>query len=618
MLPNTEILQEKALNIQKRLLNTCVKILEKSGSEFFIFVHLRSIVMASKGRHTIYDVVCAETPDHIREQIKRCLEIQYEIEPSFRTYNELIVRKKGHKSSPNICFSFGDNIEFGDIHFNREQVINATNNFSFLEIKLEETNSIDISRKSDLAKARLSIGLNIKVQEQFGLELSDSKIPSFTLPDEIRYSIQVLMLWSNTMQWRYIETHHSQNSFDSLSNSVITVCSSTRKLNPDETKKIIKALKEEELSLQKLVREKTELLPENDKATCMPSKHIQQELTVRASDERYWQGRDAFFVIDHIREQLFASTHEGVAETYAFIFGHPGFIARPEDLKNGLMKLSSIKHNREFCEGLLDRLNVVDIFGDPQCKLEELCFTPIDFPLYAKNLIDSQQAHGSFMERLSLAHYEMIAVGLVCRNIMMVYKSGRLICVFNGTWNDVKSLSVVAQELGIPEEVAKNPRFLEIYGILTRLALGPCSRSVIVAYSDIIDAFEKIPSDELHPFGKSFGEWATLSPQDSIEPNLMRASKTDGAILIYPDSSGNFKMKSRVRVIIKDQSSSSNSTDGSESQPITSGTGDATAQSIAKEWKGFVTMKVSQDGGMKVRWQDYGPESVSIPSLGNL
>ena len=74
----------------------------------------------------------------------------------------------------------------------------------------------------------------------------------------------------------------------------------------------------------------------------------------------------------------------------------------------------------------------------------------------------------------------------------------------------------------------------------------------------------------------------------SLELSLLQASKTDGAILIS-SAGDNLQMRSRLRIIIDDKDAKS------------SGTGDATAAAMAKQWT-IVTMKVSRDGGLKVRY----------------
>jgi hypothetical protein len=130
----------------------------------------------------------------------------------------------------------------------------------------------------------------------------------------------------------------------------------------------------------------------------------------------------------------------------------------------------------------------------------------------------------------------MIVVGVVCKDVMMIYKTGVLICVFNGSWKYIKPWKSMLEELikskDIREEILNNhERLAKIYLVLVRLAFGSKPRSVILAY-DTKPCDNQPFSDSMKPFAREFQEWSVLSPDNSIEENLIRASKTDGAIVL--------------------------------------------------------------------------------------
>jgi hypothetical protein len=593
-----------ARTFQSHVLTECAKALRRCESEFWIFVHLRSIALKRDGRVSGWTTVGYRPTVYEETQVDNALVSQYRLEPNLRTYNELLISRDQGSGIQRVSFSFGRHAQRADIHFDDLAIAAATQNLTFTRICNNKSGKINEQSRKKLAECRLSLGLDEVVQSKFNLSVYQPANRLKALPDEVRYSLQVLMLWSNTLKWKYIETFHSPTRFDALSGLVITVASRERKLDQDSIRLIDGIFQKRHDEIDRVVAKKTDLLPRL--ATRPLPGNLDTRLSIRSPrDERLWDGRDVFHVIEHIRNQLFPTTFEGVPESYCFILGHPGFIARPKELEgSAFITVENIRQYRERCEGALDTLNVIDVLGQPQKRVSKFCLVPIALPVWAKNWEDAEQAFGSSLEVLSFVHRDMIVIGLMCRNVIMVYKDGELVCVFNGAWHEVLPWTVMAKKLGIPPELASQSRITQIYRLLTRIAYGPLPRSVIVGYASNRKAFERFRS-AIHPFGEDFGKWPPLEPEDPVEPVLMRATKTDGAIFAYTETDKSLFLLGRARVISEQPKAAK--------RKAASGTGDATAQAMASKGNGIVSIKVSRDGGLKVRWNGNGPVKGAEP-----
>lgn len=610
---NYQDAESEAHALQKRVLDRCVTDLRKWSTQFWVFVHMRSIALTVQGRKSMWKGVGeACTPDE-DALIDLSLEIQYKIEPDLRTYNELLISHGRREPFQRVSFSFGDMTETGNvdtgtdvIHFDKRVIADVTENLTFTNLLEPNTDEVTNEKRIKLAQDRLSLGLDSNIRDKFNLGFTQSENPLRALPDEVRYSLQILMLWSNTLKWKYIETHHSPTQFDALSGLVITVCSCHEQLTSLEVAKLEKILKDADDKLDDIVRMKTSLLPRNiapNNRFSQPTDALVERLFSRTPKFfTLWDGRDAFYFIELLRRDLFAATFEGTPESYSFIFGHPGFIARPVESHAADIKLKDIRQHREKCEGALDRLNVIDVLGKPSRNVSEIPLVPIAFPVWARKWDDTEQALGAALEKLSSVHREMIVVGMICRNVITVFKDGELVCSFDGAWKEIRSWKEVVEDekLNIPDDLAEHRRLMETYRILTKIAYGPLSRSIIIGYARTEEDMHNFLSEYTQGVDENTAAWLKIGAADVLEPNLMSASKTDGAILMWSDADGALHMRSRVRVM---SSEDDNAAVGSNS----GGTGTATARSMAKEGNGILSMKVSRDGGMRIWWNGQGP-----------
>lgn len=637
------------------ILEDCVDVLGSSSTisleeplERWVFVFIRSAAIPKTGKESKFRKISKgkQQRESNDNDIEKYLNIQYQISPELRTYNELLVNRGSNEGiGLSLSFSFDGSEpleEQGDIHFDNKQIEEAVSclNFDCFEIdKVDEKtylkdnksnyylkdNKSNYQKIKKLNKRRESISLTKTIREKFwsseesttgeedsfsNLELEEN-ISEFSLPDELRYAIQVLILWSRSMNWQYIETYHSCNDYDTLSGLVVSVCSSGKKLKPEESDKIKNIIQKKSKELSNLVRQKTMTLPksprekrdlENKLNTYLPNARDD-------NDNLLWSGEDAFYVIQYLKDLLFSAAFEGVPESYSFILGHPGFIKRPKSIGDEkYYPIKDIRKNRELSDGLLDKLNVIDIFNNNHPDgIPKLDYVPIPFPAWAKQWDDIEQASGSVLARLSLVHRETIVVGLLCKQVMMIYKAGELVCVFDGAWKMIQSWDAIVDKLK-PINVDDNEYYRlknnvwlkRIYQIMINIAYGPSSRSIIVGYigeqvvdstktiDEFIDEFIEQKKDEVRYFSENSTQWPMITSVLSLELSLLQASKTDGAILIS-SAGDNLQMRSRLRIIIDDKDAKS------------SGTGDATAAAMAKQWT-IVTMKVSRDGGLKVRY----------------
>jgi hypothetical protein len=597
-LRNAASIENAARSFQKTVLRECRTVLQPLGHDFWIFIHLRSIALRRNGRISEWDTVGYTPTTEEKRKVKEAFVSQYRLEPDLRTYNELLVSRDHGSSIRRVSFSFRDKADSADIHFNSKVISAVVGNLTFPRICTRNSERIKEEARRCLSEWRLSLGLDEVVRSKFDLGIRQQDNSLRALPDEVRYALQVLMLWSNTFRWKYIETFHSPTRFDALSGLVITVASRVRKLDQESIRAIEAIFQKHRDAIDLVVANKTKLLPHV--AQRAVPKSLDDRLSILSPrGERLWDGRDVFYVIEHLRSRLFATTFEGVPESYSFILGHPGFIARPKELMTSeFITIENIRQYRERCEGALDTLNVIDVLGQPRQRIAKLSLVPIELPVWAKKWEDTEQAFGSSLETLSAVHRDMVVVGLMCRNVIMVYKNSELVCVFNGAWHEIVSWIEMAKRLGIPKDIAKQPRLAQTSKLLTRIAHGHLPRSIIFAYARNRAAFDRF-RPAIHPFSSEFSTWPRLEPDDPLEPALMRATKTDGAIFAVTEADRSLFMLGRARVISEHSKAAQ--------RKAASGTGDATAQAIADKGTNIISFKVSRDGGMKVRWDGNGP-----------
>lgn len=596
--------ESKARSLQGRILTRVLNTLRNGeDGNFWVFVHLRSIALRKEGRRSIWERSTQKLNRVEQSRVSHAYHAQYRIEPDLRTYNELLITRDQSLRYQLVRFGFGGGTDQMEINFDVDEIRKTTSGLRFSQLASRRSSLlVKPSARETLADYRLSLGLGEQIRDIFGLSRRGRENPLGSRPEEVRYALQILMLWSNSFGWKTIETHHSRSSFDALSGLVITVCSDGRALSSGEAEKIRTLLEESEEELDTLVHRKINAAHDSGGPSLL-SPSLRERLSIVTTRERkLWHGQDVFAVIEAIRTRLFASTFEGVPESFAFIFGHPGFIARPSEMEHHVrIPLDRIREHRELCSGALDTLNIADLLGQPESR-SRIALVPIRFPRWAKQWEDAEQALTAALESLSRVHRDLIVVGVVCRNALLVYRSGEMLAVFDGAWREVLSLGVISKRLQIPTTTSSHPRLLETFRLLTRIAFGPAPRSIIVAFT-----VDRAKHDRLlgmsQPFGEDFSRWPPLDTSTALESQLMRASRADGAILIHADPRGLVSMTSKVRLVTP-------VTSGSEP---TSGTGDATAQSIASQGSGVVSMKVSRDGGIKVRWEGRGPQAGSQP-----
>ena len=576
---------------------------KSSNAKPWVFVHLRSMALRKEGRKTIWAVVGERNKPEESNEVDRGFALQFRIEPELRTFNELLISRSG-VALRRVSFGFGEGTSDAELHFSTEETRIATRDKKFKQLVKGGSNGVSQKVRAQLASARLALGLSARVQQKFSLgwtETSDDLVRP--LADEVRYSLQMLMLWSNSFKWRYIETHHSRNRFDALSGLVVTVCSRTAKMSESDVDGIQNVIEENQDELEKLIERKRDLFPKEYPHRMSLPPSSERRLTIKTQSGRViLQGEHLFQYIERLRRALFSSTFEGMGESYSFIFGHPGFVARPMELDHTApIRLSDIRERREMCEGTLDILNVVDLLDDPPKTPAKLELVPVSFPLWAKKWVDSEQAFAASLEVLSAVLKESVVVGMICRNTMMVYRAGELICVFDGAWREIREWADICSELALPDHVAASNRLKELHRVLARVAYGPASRSILVGFAVDHGHFVRFLK-HTEPFGKTLREWPRLDPSIGMDTNLMKASKTDGAILGHTDREGGFCAVSRARVIGRLRRKTP-----LKGSPSTSGTGDATAQAMGASGTGLVSFKVSRDGGLKVRWNGSKP-----------
>jgi hypothetical protein len=228
---------QKVKELHQDILKNCVDFLKSTTSsegllERWVFVFIRSAAIPKTGKKSEFEKI--STGKQQRESIEKYLDVQYQISPELRTYNELLVNRGSNKGRRiGLSFSFDGSEpleEQGDIHFDNKQIEEAVSclNFDCFEIidKVDEENDnksnyylkdnkSNYQKIKKLNKRRESISLTKEIRENFwsseesitdkedsfsNLELEEN-ISKFSLPDELRYAIQVLMLWSRSMNW---------------------------------------------------------------------------------------------------------------------------------------------------------------------------------------------------------------------------------------------------------------------------------------------------------------------------------------------------------------------------------------------------------------------------------
>lgn len=618
LLPSSTLIDEaqmEAFRFQESILKSCIDILRASASPFWIFVHLRSIAIKDAGRNSMYGRTDQLLPQDI-EDIDFSLKVQYMLEREFRTYNELLISSSentGGLKKLAFCFNSDDSLpEFHSqkINFSQEVIEDVTEGKTFVRIAdiVEDVISIRNTDRKELAQSRLSLGLNKEIRKFFRLEDSEQNLLKAS-PEEVSYSLQILMLWSNSYKWKYIYTFHSKTKFDALSGLVLTVASPSAILSEELVKKLQDTLFHSEAKVEEIARNKQKAINQHYRhvfritsdairkvfsRTYDNLDNFLEKLSIVTCPTKFGDQLDGIDVVLNLQILLscFSSTFEGRSESYSFILGHPGFIARPFEIEMyPKIKFSERPQYRELCEGGLDRLNIVDVLDCPLDDKDDCYITPVAYPSWARYGKDSEQEFGFSLSNLSAVHREMIVVGIVCRNIAMIFKSGNLIAVFDGVWREIMTWEKIIAKLGIPDSFVNHPWLDYIYNMLVCIAYGPSPRSIILGYvtgeksvKAIYDCCEPIISDSK--------EWC-ITDIEELKDVLFMATKTDGAILV------NTKTENELFVTYKQRVTLSR-----ESLKEVTGTGDATAQSMANQIDGMISFKVSRDGGIKVRWKD--------------
>ena len=607
-------IENAAFSLQKEILDRVFKSLENDFEDLWLFVHLRSIAVTKKGRTSAFRAVKCE--NEMKKIIEDSLEFQYQIERGLRTYNELLTStstaESRHGNLRKLAFCFGGEVvttlpgvDEKVIHFDDKTIEELTNGETFNSLMADKNSS----KIREIGLSRQGLGLKKKIRNHFNLEKDEDNFLR-ALPDEVRYSLQVLMLWSKTCNWKYIYTFHSTTKFDALSGLVFTIASKNKELNEEAVNSIENTLRSFEHQVEDLGRKKfamiekyfreTSLIPTAQKVgedyKQYKVNNLFSKLAINISIEDYTEinGFVTYNILG-VLLALFTSTFESNPESYTFILGHPGFIARPYEIEsNPKISFADIGKYREFCEGGIDRLNIVDLFDEAKVELKNCYITPVAFPVWSRYGTDYEQEYMFSLSVLSSVHREMIVVGISCRNIATIFKAGELILTFNGRWQEILSWEEISNHLELPTDLLENKWIKQIYQTLINIAYGNCPRSIILTYTlntesrdTLAEMSQTIGHDkeELNHFRREITNF------EDFKNVIFPATKTDGAILIYEDE--NLEVIYKQRVTVDDQNSA-NST----------GTGDSTASAIADKLKEILAFKVSQDGGLKVNWSN--------------
>jgi hypothetical protein len=174
--------------LHRDILDDCVNILTPSKDiqcknleehlERWVFVFIRSVAIPKKGRNSNFRKIPQNVKQGEYENIEKYLNVQYQISPELRTYNELLVNRGSDEGiSLSLSFSFDIDIfkpleEQGDIHFDNKQIEEAISCLNFDCFEVDKNNSLGDNKSNyqkikKLNKRRESIGLSKRIREQF-------------------------------------------------------------------------------------------------------------------------------------------------------------------------------------------------------------------------------------------------------------------------------------------------------------------------------------------------------------------------------------------------------------------------------------------------------------------
>lgn len=586
-------------------------ILTDDDSDTYVFLHHKSLVY-QKGSYSTW---CKGKANCFKNtaKVKNALRKQHVISPDLRTFNELLIAKKAsgaNGSVRHVSFSFGEtNTEDGSradehVSFSEKDVSEAIGKLTFTR-NLEKREV-----QKELERRREAIGLDFNALDIFNIGKNS---PLRVSASEVRNSLQILMLWSRTFKWNFIHTFHLPDQFNLNSSYVVTICTSTELNIKAITKQILEIVNEfkkqiDDYNIQRVAKLSKVSLKELKQTDSVHIDGLADALRIGNHRGRdLWSGVDAFFTIDWLRKKYFFQQFEGVPESFCFILGHPGLIERPLTRSNPFLqkssKLGDLRHSREFFSGALDVLTIVDIFSEK--SLEEESLAKLDvyssiIPQWARTNLDNEQELPITLSRLSQVYEDTIVIGIECKNKMLAFRKGELVCMFDGSWSRVKTYEDIFIKMReetpatlLPEPLSrmipdKRAYLSKTVDILQKIAYGPNPRSIILGFDlhPEIDSFKK--SRDIFKYLQGNTE-IICSDLQHFERTLYQATKSDGAIIItYVNNQLIFRNQVRITL---------------DSDGDASGTGQATAKSLGGSGQNYISFKVSQDGGLKIYYK---------------
>jgi hypothetical protein len=592
--------KSKALEVVKpfqRKLLAWVRSECTSEESFDVFVHLRTFSL-SRGRATALE--CRTTKN--QKLAEKCLEAQYRVAPALRTYNELIHysphNAKGAVQLKTATFVFGDELsnDVEVIRFPAKLVSDATGGLDLRTF----CGSGDFSElQLELLQRRPAIGLSRKLRDLFFTSQQPSEAIRF---NEVRHAMQVLMLWHRTMGWRQITTCHARSSFDSLSGIVVTLCGertpSPHFIDAVETH-VTRSIKAWQEDLFGHIEKSRSLI----RPTISPQDNIPElsrACATRFETREVLSGDVVVRQLGRIRRVFHSATFEGEPESFSFILAHPGFVARSMDGRKSeswqSVRFEEAGKSRELTAGAMERLNVIDVFGAAKTLARgfDPDIIPLQYPRWAIRYDDPAQAEMFSLAELSKLHSLSIVVGVFAKDRTVVFRQGVPIALFDGAWKSLKVPRIARAVLEWPERPLDLLR--SALKVLQLIAYGPRPRSVLLG---AIQSIESLKREGLvvGGFGTKDGaqRWGVVRTYGALAETILRASQTDGAILLWPsEDNAAVVVESRYRV-----SGSPKSRLRGGGLRVSSGTGDKTASDLAMA--GALSVKVSSDGGLKLR-----------------
>src|SRR5438128_47934 len=100
--------ERAARGFQKQVRDECADALRSCDSDFWIFVHLRSIALRKDGRSSDWKTVGYRPTAEETARVNEALVSQYTLEPYLRTYNELLISRGPGSGIQRVSFGFGD------------------------------------------------------------------------------------------------------------------------------------------------------------------------------------------------------------------------------------------------------------------------------------------------------------------------------------------------------------------------------------------------------------------------------------------------------------------------------------------------------------------------------